>query len=132
MSQAPLPSTTDSVTSVMAEARRGWFPQVQFPNYYVWFVLFGSMDIMLTWVILHLGGSEVNPIARRIIDRWDLPGAIAFKFTLMIIVLLVCEFVGTRRRALGLLLAIVAIVVSAFPVLYSFVLLAIHTPRMAH
>ena len=129
---SPVPSTWSPPSQESVPKAAGWFPQVQFPNYYVWFVLFSSMDIMLTWVILHLGGSEVNPIARRIIDRWDLPGAIAFKFTLMIIVLLVCEFVGTRRRALGLLLAIVAIVVSAFPVLYSFVLLAIHTPRMAH
>jgi len=103
---------------------------VRYPDHYLWFVLFSSLDIMLTWIILHMGGSEVNPIAKRVIELWDLPGAIGFKFGLMILVLFVCEYVGTHRDSLGRYLVMTAVIISAVPVTYSFVLLAFHTPQL--
>jgi hypothetical protein len=132
MTQAPL----EPIPQALANPKHGWRkswrsgPAVRYPDQYLWFVLFSSLDIMLTWIILHLGGSEVNPIANAIIELWDLPGAIGFKFGLMIMVLLVCEYVGSHRDALGRSLVTLAVVISAFPVVYSFVLIALHTPRI--
>lgn len=98
-----------------------------FPNEYVWFVFLSSLDIMLTWAILGRGGSEVNPVARVVIDRFGLPGAIAFKFALMIFVIVVCEVVGRRRRSTANRLIRLCIAVSALPVTWSLLLLLAHT-----
>lgn len=84
------------------------------------------MDIMLTWVILSIGGSEVNPIADGVIQAWGLPGAIGFKFGLTLLVIIVCEVVGRARDGLGKGLAQLAVIVSALPVVYSLGLLALH------
>ena len=107
---------------------RGWLhgPPMRYPNSYVWLVFVSAMDIMLTWAILSRGGSEVNPIARIVIDAWGLPGAIGFKFSLMIFVIVSCEVAGRHRDLLGRGLAYLAVVVGALPVVYSLALLAWH------
>lgn len=81
---------------------------------------------MLTWVILSVGGSEANPIARLVIDAWGLPGAIAFKFSLTLAVIIICETIGRQRERLGRTIMNIAIGVSVTPVLYSILLLAFH------
>jgi hypothetical protein len=107
----------------------GWLslPPMRYQNQYVWFLFFASLDIMLTWAILKRGGTEVNPIARLVIDNWDLPGAIAFKFSLILVVITVCEIVGRRKDRTGRWLVHVAVVISAMPVIYSLGLLLWHT-----
>ena len=102
------------------------FPPVLHPNEYVWFVFFSAMDVLLTWAILAAGGGEVNPIAENVIMMWGLNGAIGFKFGLTLFVIGVCEFVGRKRERTGRLLARTAVVVSAFPVVYSLTLLTMH------
>ena len=106
----------------------GWLslPAMRYPNEYVWLVLFSAMDVMLTWTILVREGSEVNPIAAMVIDHWGLPGAMAFKFSLMLVVVISCEVIGRRRDQLARNLAQVAIIISALPVMYSLGLLAAH------
>jgi hypothetical protein len=99
---------------------------VLYPNAYVWFVFVSSMDVMLTWKILERDGTEINPIARAWIDQWGLPGAIIFKFSIMISVIGICEFVGRTGRSMRWL-AVLAVVISSLPVLYSLALLAWHT-----
>lgn len=99
---------------------------VRFPSLYVWFVFFSAMDVMLTWVILSVGGSEANPIARLVIDRFQLPGAIVFKFTLTVMVIVICEIVARLRPRVAYGLAIIALLVSIMPVVYSLSLLSIH------
>lgn len=101
-------------------------PPMRYQEPYVWFAFVSSLDIMLTWAILNRGGSEVNPIAKIVIDRWDLGGAVAFKFSLMLFVILVCEWIGRQRDSAGRRLICLAIVVSALPVAWSVVLLAGH------
>lgn len=98
-------------------------PPMRYQNQYVWFVFVSSMDIMLTWTILRRGGTEVNPVARLVIEAWDLWGAIVFKFALMLFVILACEWVGRQRDGTGRFLAGLSIVVSAFPVVWSAALL---------
>lgn len=101
-------------------------PQMRYQTEYVWLVFFASLDIMLTWAILKRDGEEVNPLARLVINMWDLQGAIAFKFALMLFVIVSCEVVGRRADRTGTALARVAIAISAAPVLYSLVLLIDH------
>jgi hypothetical protein len=107
----------------------GWLslPPLRYPNQYVWFVFFSALDIMLTWAILERGGREVNPLAHVIIDAWGLNGAIAFKFSLTILVIIVCEITARERLGLARMLSITAIIISAMPVLYSLALLVVHT-----
>lgn len=98
-------------------ARRAFFSRAAlYPQYYVWYVFLSALDVLLTWVVLHLDGREANVLADWIIRRHDLPGLVAFKFILVIVVVLVCEFVGRRNLQTGLKLARWAIVLSAFPV----------------
>lgn len=100
------------------DATRGAFfsRAALYPQYYVWYVFLSALDVLLTWVILHLDGREANVLADWIIRRHNLPGVVAFKFTLVVAVVLVCEFVGRRNRRAGRKLARWMIVLSAFPV----------------
>jgi hypothetical protein len=101
-------------------------PPMRYQEGYVWFLLFSSVDIILTWHILRKGGLEVNPLARVVIEHWDLAGAIAFKFSLVLFVVVACEIVGRHEDRLGKRLTAIAIAASAFPVLWSLCLLAMH------
>jgi hypothetical protein len=107
----------------------GWLslPPMRYQNQYVWFLFFASLDIMLTWAILKREGSEVNPVARLVIDMWDLPGAIAFKFCSILVVITVCEVIGRMQDRTARWLANVSVFVSSLPVFYSLALLTWHT-----
>ncbi|MCA9286685.1 MAG: hypothetical protein KDA22_15785 [Phycisphaerales bacterium] len=102
-------------------------PEVRYPQGYLWFVFVSSLDIMLTWAILNRGGEEVNPVAKLVIDHWDLPGAIAFKFSLVLFVIVACEIAGRHAHRLALALIGTAVAVSAIPVVWSLALLVVHT-----
>jgi len=94
-----------------------------YPNLYLWLVFFGSLDIMLTRLILFFSGVEVNPIADWILKSWGIPGISAFKFGVIVFVILVCEFVGRLRARTGKALAIFAVSVTGLPVAWSLSLL---------
>ena len=107
--------------------RLSWLSRrpVRYPDRYVWFVFFSAIDVMLTWAIIAHDGEEANPIARFVIAKWELPGAIAFKFSLMIFVIGICEMVGRRNDRAGGRLALVAVIISVLPVVYSLGLLVV-------
>lgn len=90
---------------------------VRYATWYPWFVLLASLDVMLTWTILRLGGREANVIAEQVIDAFGLPGAIALKFGSVIVVVLVCEYVGRQADRAGRRLAATAVALSVVPVL---------------
>ena len=96
---------------------------VLLPNHYAWFVLASSLDLLMTWVVLHVGGYEANELARYIIERFDLYGVLVFKFALVIVVIGICEFVGMRRHETGRRLATWAIIVPSLGVLGAMVVL---------
>jgi hypothetical protein len=98
-------------------------PEMRYQTGYVWFIFVSSLDIMLTWLILSKGGSEVNPVAKSVIDNWGLSGAIGFKFALALFVIVTCEIVGRKRDRLGRNLITFAIGISAVPVVWSSFLL---------
>ena len=101
-------------------------PPMRYQTGYLWLVLLSAVDVMFTWHILRRGGTELNPIARLVIDHWELPGAIALKFALVLFVIVACEIVGRKRDRLGRALVLVAVGISAIPVTWSLVLLATH------
>ena len=104
-------------------------PEMRYQSAYLWFIFVSSLDIILTWVILRKGGVEVNPIAELVIDSWGLPGAIGFKFALMLFVIIACEIVGRTRDALARKLIILGILISSFPVVWSSTLLLLNWLR---
>ncbi len=95
---------------------------VLYPNTYTWFVLVSSLDIMLTWVVLHYGGVEANPLAANVIYRWGLPGMVAYKFALILLVIVICEVVGRRNPKAGRGLALAAIGVTCIPLVIALTL----------
>jgi hypothetical protein len=101
-------------------------PEMRYQSEYVWLIFLSSLDIMLTWAILRRNGEELNPVARLVIEWWGLNGAIAFKFALMLFVIVSCEIIGRRRDQAGRRLAWVAVFLSATPVVYSLGLLVDH------
>lgn len=99
---------------------------MRYPNAYVWLLLLSSMDIMLTWVILLFGGSEVNPIALWVIDHFQLPGMIIYKFALIVFFIGICEVVGTLRDSTGWLLSRLSVMIACIPVFWAMYLLWRH------
>jgi len=89
---------------------------LRFENAYVWFVFVSALDLMFTWIILHLGGVEVNAIADAVIRTFDLWGLIGFKFALVVLVIVICEEVARHREPTGRLLARAAVAISSIPV----------------
>lgn len=102
-------------------------PALRYQNEYVWFIFFAAMDIMLTWYILERrGGEEVNPIADAVIAAWGLWGAIGFKFSLVLFVVIACEWISRDRPVVARRLVWAGIAISAVPVVYSTALLVYH------
>ena len=72
-----------------------------YPGVYIWYVILASCDISLTWIILSLGGREENALANWIFEHGGLVGAVIFKFATVVIVVVICEFVGRHRNKTG-------------------------------
>ena len=97
--------------------RAPWQRAALYPDLYVWYVLFAALDIMLTWIVLHFEGEEVNPVALGILQRYGLAGMVAYKFMLVTLVILICETVGHARDRVGRKLAEWAVAITAIPVI---------------
>lgn len=135
----PEPATADAddrsrhpaaITSIGEVAERPGLldvPELRFQEHYIWLIFVGSLDIMLTWVILRHGGEEVNPVAKLVIDMWGLNGAIAFKFALMLFVIVSCEVIARVRPLTARILIWFGVLVSAFPPVWSIGLLILHS-----
>lgn len=94
---------------------------VLYPNVYVWFIFVSAMDVMMTWVVLAVGGHEANGLADAVIRRFGLPGMAAYKFTLAALVVTICETVGRRKPDTGRRLAEWAVAISCVPVVLAFI-----------
>ncbi|MCA9255216.1 MAG: hypothetical protein KDA33_06235 [Phycisphaerales bacterium] len=88
-----------------------------FARRYLWFVAASALDIVMTTLVLSVGGFEANPLASLVIDRFGMHGAIAYKFTLIIPVIVCCEIVGRHNERKGRALASFAIVAPAMAAL---------------
>ena len=96
-----------------------------YPGVYIWYVILASCDISLTWIILSLGGREENALANWIFEHGGLVGAVIFKFATVVIVVVICEFVGRHRNKTGRRVAEWAIALTAIPVVVAIVQLLV-------
>jgi len=103
---------------------------MRFQDAYVWFVLFSTLDVVLTWHILERrGGAELNPVAALLIQHWGFMGAVGLKYGLVLVVVIACEWIARRRVRTAKRVAWLAVAVSLTPPLWSFTLLAIHAAQ---
>lgn len=96
---------------------------VRYPNHYAWLLLVASLDIFTTYIVLHFGGYEGNPVAAGVLERWGVPGMVVFKLSLITLAILIAEYVGGRDDRKGRKFVEYAIVICAFPVIFGFTLL---------
>lgn len=97
-----------------------------YENTYVWFIFASALDIMLTWVVLALGGRETNGVADAALRHFGLRGLVLFKFAIVTFVIGVCEIVGHHNRAAGRRLAEWAVAVTFIPVGVALMLIGTH------
>lgn len=112
----------DVEADTIAAVDRG---NVLFPVGYSWLVLAGSLDVIMTYLMLNLGAIEVNIVADRAIRAGGLWGLIALKFLALAIVLGICEYVGRRRLAAARSLVGAGVALNFMPVALSIAQLAI-------
>lgn len=90
---------------------------VLYPNHYAWYVLAATLDIIVTHQILEqFNGTEVNRLADALITRFGVLGMIGLKYSSIVLVVLICEYIGRRHERLGRRVALAAIIISALPV----------------
>lgn len=104
-----------------------WRRQVLYPDLYTWFVFVSALDVMMTWLVLYFGGSEVNLFADYIIERYGPGGVVLFKFSPVVFVIVICELVGRHRLDMGRRLASWAIAFPAAAVAFACVQLLVAT-----
>lgn len=102
-------------------------PTVKFPYFYLALIFVSALDLILTYVVLLIGGIEVNPIANAVLQSpADFHGLIAYKFLIVAAVVLICEYISRHADTTGRRLAGWAVGISAFPVVWSTLLLLNH------
>jgi hypothetical protein len=117
-----MPTTAAPLTRSARRARG-----VRFPYLYLALVFVSAMDLGLTYIVLLLGGIEVNPIANAVLQSpTDFHGLIVYKFALVAGVILICEFIGRHAPTTSRRLVIAAVAISSFPVVWSTLLLSQH------
>lgn len=90
--------------------------RVRYSNAYVWLVFVSALDAICTWMVLWVGGVEVNPIAGAVLATHGFLGLPLFKFGLVALVIALCEVIAETRADTGLRIVIFGIAVSTVPV----------------
>ena len=121
-----MPDQPAPATNATDPPRRPRGTPALYPEAYTWLVFVSAMDVMFTWVILFLGGRELNALAAALIRWGGLAAMAAFKFGLVAFVIVLCEIVGRRSPRAGRGLAYCGVVISAAPVAVSVALLVRH------
>ncbi|MBN8597021.1 MAG: hypothetical protein J0L78_05030 [Planctomycetes bacterium] len=92
------------------------YAPILYPKTYAMFLLVAALDVICTAIILSLGGREINALANMFLEWWGVHGLLILKVVVSVLVLFTCEFVGRRRPAAAIRLAIAGIVLNTFPV----------------
>lgn len=88
------------VAAILEYQRRALYPEV-----YRWVIVLALLDVLLTMIVLALGGREANAVAAAVIARAGMPGMVLLKTAGVGMALVACEFVGRQRPKAGLRLA---------------------------
>jgi hypothetical protein len=98
------------------------------------FLLASTLDVVMTrYMITHSSAAsgftyvEGNPIARYFLDSWGPSGLTYFKFVLVGVVSIICQFIARRKIHVARRLLLFATVLVSGVVLYSFVLMYQHS-----
>ena len=67
------------------------------PFAYLALILVSMLDVLFTCVIVSRGGRELNPLADGVIAHGGLHALLYYKFTLLLLLVLLCEFLHGRR-----------------------------------
>lgn len=90
---------------------------VLFPRAYGFYIALAAMDVLFTTLILAKGGVELNKLAAWVFQTHGVPGASAYKFGTVMVVLVACELAGRYRSgSMGRTLAHAAVIISLIPV----------------
>jgi hypothetical protein len=100
-------------------------PGVRYPNLYTWFVFVSALDAMFTYLVLHMGGFEANQLAASVLERWGFRGMVIYKFTLITLVIVLCEVIGRRDDTWGGILGMFGIGMTCVPLVVALVILSI-------
>lgn len=92
---------------------------LSFPWLYLAIIAAGTLDVWLTGILLALGGQEANPLAEAVLQTHGFGGMVLFKYLVIGLVILSCEFVADRDRRKARALAITLIAIKAAPVPWS-------------
>ena len=127
----PPPANVTGTEARPAAPRSKW--AALYPDAYIWFIFLASLDIMLTYLIMNpilfshddFGaeprGAEANAVANEVIQRWDVPGMVIFKFVLVMVVVFICEIIGRRRDAAGRRIAEWAVAITSIPIVIALI-----------
>lgn len=122
ISQAAGPASSQAPAQAATGAAGVWGqPALLYETTYVWFVFVSALDVMFTWIILHSGGQELNWIAAVVISHSGLYGMLGFKFSLVTLIVLICEEIGRRKHTTGLAVAEWAVMLTTIPVVVAVV-----------
>ena len=94
-------------------------PPLSLPQRYCWLVIGGTLDIVLTMFILSLGGQEANPLAEAMLITHGPTGMIAYKYLLILLAIIGCEFVARRKLNIARVLSTILILIHFAPVVWS-------------
>ena len=97
-----------------------------FGRLYFWYILFATLDLLTTVIILNLGGREANAVANFVLQSTGTAGLLVLKYASVMLVVCICEFIALRKPGLGRLVAQVAIALSVLPVAVGWAQLAAH------
>jgi hypothetical protein len=106
-----------------AKGGLGWSQPVLYSSFYIWFLVLSACDVLFTWTILQAGGSEMNPVAQRILEKFGAQGMVAYKFLLVTLVVCLCETIGQQRQRWGRAVATLGVLLTMVPVGWSFCIL---------
>ncbi len=90
---------------------------LRFPSLYAAIIAAGSLDVWLTGILLAFGGQEANPLADAVLQAFGFTGMVIFKYLVVGLVILACEFVADHdeRKARNLTIALIAIHAAPLP-----------------
>ena len=97
---------------------------VRYPDLYTWLVFAAALDVMFTYLILYIGGIEVNRLAAGIMQSWGFHGMVVYKFALILFIIVLCEIIGRRDQQWGWRLGAIGITLTFAPVVLAMLLLA--------
>ena len=109
----------------------GWRAQQPpwlFLKSHIAFIIVSTLDVIFTWIVLSMGGTEVNPFAAAILHDWGehaFFGISIYKYALVVLVVIISENVGRMRYRTGQMLATLAVVITSVPVLAAITQLAL-------